>query len=76
MRRRSMLLRPAVHGYHSTARSASEAMTLVPHVYERARADGRPRPESSTLFFMWSAVEDLIMEAWLEFVVQELAHCV
>jgi hypothetical protein len=49
---------------------------LLPDVYQRARDEQRKHPEASTLFFMWSAIEDLILEAWVEFVRQEPAPAV
>jgi len=46
------------------------ACTLLPDVHERCRSENRRFPESSTLFFLWTAVEDAILHAWIEFVLQ------
>lgn len=51
-------------------------MSLLPDVYQRARDEGRKHPEASTLSFMWGAVEDQILEAWVEFVREEPAPAV
>jgi len=44
------------------------ACTLLPEVYQSCREEGRRFPEASTLYFLWSAVEDVILHAWVDFV--------
>ena len=45
--------------------------SVLPEVYQLAFDDAeRPRPDASTMFFMWSAVEDAILSAWLDKVQQ------
>ena len=46
------------------------ARTLLPEVHARCKQEGRRFPESSTLFFMWTAVEDVILHAWLDYILQ------
>ncbi len=47
------------------------ACSLLPDVYENCRSDPERRfPEASTLFFLWSAVEDQILESWLGYVME------
>ena len=46
------------------------ACTELPEVYAKCCEDGRRHPEVSTLFFMWSMVEDYILQKWLEFVLR------
>lgn len=43
------------------------AATLLPEVYKKCVQDEKPNPETSTAFYLWSAVEDVILHAWLAF---------
>ena len=45
--------------------------SLLPDVYHHCREiEHRKFPEASTFFFMWSAVEDQILAAWTDFVME------
>ena len=46
------------------------ACTLLPEVHDKCKQDGRRYPESSTLFFLWTAAEDVILHAWFDFILQ------
>ena len=47
------------------------ACSLLPDVYEVMREDtSRKFPEASTLFFLWTSVEDFILSVWVKFVLQ------
>ncbi|CAE7414269.1 unnamed protein product [Symbiodinium microadriaticum] len=41
------------------------AASLLPEVFQHASAN-RPHPDSSCLFYLWSAVEDMLLDPWLE----------
>ena len=43
------------------------AVSVLPAVFQNVLEDeDRLNPDASTLFFLWSACEDLILEAWLQ----------
>ena len=45
------------------------ACSLLPDVYAACKEDdARKFPEASVFFFLWSAIEDYILESWLRFV--------
>ena len=45
------------------------ACSLLPDVYERTKAmKSKTHPESSTLFYLYAAAEDFILEAWENYV--------
>ncbi len=45
------------------------ACSLLPDVYETCKKDTTRRfPEASTLFYLWTAVEDSVLSAWLDYV--------
>ncbi|CAE7810987.1 unnamed protein product [Symbiodinium sp. CCMP2592] len=48
------------------------AVTLLPEVYERCMQDqSREHPDASCLFYLWSAVEDIVLDAWTNFVLRQ-----
>ena len=42
------------------------AVDLLPDVYDRCQRERKAHPEASTFFYLWSAAEDYVMQAWLE----------
>ena len=45
------------------------ACSALPEIYQEMQEDAdREQPEASTLFFMWTVVEDLVLSAWIEHV--------
>ena len=53
------------------------AQTELPDVFTQCQSDVRRRnPDVSTMFFMWTAVEDAIIESWLRYIRKfKFAHC-
>jgi hypothetical protein len=44
------------------------ACSLLPDVHARCKQENRRCPETSTMYYMWTAIEDQIMQSWITYI--------